>query len=1310
VSVTIGIAIKSGDLAQAVEGFERLGLSSQEAGAEVAKLGDGVKAGGDKIAAATIAAAASLNRFADSAESNSARAGKAADHAAAQVEALRRAIKETEAAGGPVSPEAIANLRKMEDALDANIRRVADYKNVQDEVRDKIKSARTESDLQRGSINDVGDVVERLGPKWADMLGKVSAGVGTFTAFYAATRKAIEGLKEFAGLDVDAKVQGWFRGLAEWTAGVDENRGAVDRLRNAQNILKHQGIDPAGKSLAELDALLEANSRKTADNAEEVEEAAKKAAAARKKAAEEAAAAEARAWEIATTAAQKAAEAQRTAGQAAIAWVGQLVAAADPVLAAEAKIADGWGRLQSAIEAGLSTEKTAAAIKVLLADLDRALDKAAALEVLKIKDAPAASGHSDGSGALEAARTAQEAERALDAFAAWAPTISMAGEVLSRFDADLGRGVQQAAALTAQVVQAYKAWTAAGSKQGFTAEGVAGGAATGSQIGGMGQSFGWWSGDRGSSQFGGKRSGDYGDIGSTIGGALGSFFGPIGGVIGGLLGGVLGGLVKSGADEGLATLRQTVTGVAMMVGKDEGGLGDLLRQVGTALDESLRQVLGELGANLLSIPEVSFKIRDDTVKVWVGSVERKFKDLGEATSFALQEILRQGEFSGIGPAVKQALESSYGQSLERLGETLDFAQYLDDLRLDDVGKAFQDAMREFSAQMREAVDLGFGQDLVVGAFGRNLATIRDQILGISESEDERIRRQAASYNAELAILRAKEETRQIDLAMQEAELEAKVATLAAEGQITTAGLELARERVRAHAAMVEVEGEILGAEAQMVAGQVSLLGAALFQLAAVQDALAASRTMLDALPQLISDEEIRRAIDGLGNVGGGWSAPSGSAGPSPAEEAARAEEERRRRAAAARDEALGAISSFADDGWFTKLRKMYEANNALRATYDELGMSLEEVQMAEFARQAALREEAVGSLGLASDAIRRRYDQIGATLAFLSDHAAELALSAEEFGRITSELGGQLFTSLAGQIAQAVGDQDALLALQRIEWQVKLANWQLEIERLRTLGVLTEEQLAELDRLLGVARAFDPTTGGSGATGGAEHDAAYWAAVRQEEAAQMQQEAAERMARAIAGLIDFQRSLFLDGSLSPLTGMQRLGVATDAAQAAVAALAAMGPNDARRADAISALPDVLRSYLAELANAYGTASSQYADGFAWVARVLAGITGQNIVPFPLPGSGGGAAGGGAGAGGGGLGNGRGGRNAADVLPFRNPSAIVPAAIDRNSFAGIETRIDATNSRLDRIAAAFEGLAQSEREAANETRRRFAGVA
>lgn len=125
------------------------------------------------------------------------------------------------------------------------------------------EAAEEVGELGRSSADTVG--------KLADISSKAALVAGAFKAGWEAGKLLREGLNDLTDGEFDRTISGWFEGLANWVAGADEAAGATDRLRNAQNILVKNGIDPAGKSLAEMDAIIEELSKKKYEAAEAAE-------------------------------------------------------------------------------------------------------------------------------------------------------------------------------------------------------------------------------------------------------------------------------------------------------------------------------------------------------------------------------------------------------------------------------------------------------------------------------------------------------------------------------------------------------------------------------------------------------------------------------------------------------------------------------------------------------------------------------------------------------------------------------------------------------------------------------------------------------------------------------------------------------------------------------------------------------------------------------------------------------------------------------------------------------------------------------
>ena len=468
--------------------------------------------------------------------------------------------------------------------------------------------------------------------------------------------------------------------------------------------------------------------------------------------------------------------------------------------------------------------------------------------------------------AREARKAAKDVERLMETATPEARTNNMlddfqtilgvVGKIAEGLDEGLANAIVLVGQLAAGMQAAYNATDAAGR--------AAGGAQTGQAVGALGQQFGWWKGDRGVSQFGGRMSGDYGDVGAMAGGAAGAvvggiFFGAIGAAIGSALGsiagGIKGGMIKRGADEGIAEIELAAGEIGMRVIKAEGKLGDAVKSVGEAMIAGLEQMATVIGGTLESLPNMGFKIRDDQIKVWVGEVVGYFKDVDEAVRFAVLEALKQADISGLSQEMATVLANTTAASLEELTADLEFGKWFERLGLDQMAVALDDIMLQFAEAVRNAQRLGLDVTRLGAWLGTQMTAVRNGILGVQESPEARIRREAAAFNQQLQIIRAEQEAKKAELLVKKAQLQAEIALMRAE-------MDLSGQRLELRAGMLDAEGSIVEAEFGMLASMM----AALQQ---VDTALAAVDLVLANLPNLISDEDIANALRNAGGGGGG---------------------------------------------------------------------------------------------------------------------------------------------------------------------------------------------------------------------------------------------------------------------------------------------------------------------------------------------------------------------------------------------------------------------------------------------------------
>jgi hypothetical protein len=1240
-NVQIGLEVRGQDVAQAVDSLRRIGVPAEEAAAKVEKLAEAAKLGGDKIAKAMLEAAAQVQRFGVAAENGSTRAATAGATAAFKINELKEAIKEAQAAGSPVDPDAVETLRQLEGASDQATRQMVRLREAQDDVKNATRSARAEGDLQRGQIGDLGDLLETISPGMAKVVGYGSAMGGAFLAGYAGTRKLIEGLKELTGIDVDGWAQRSLSGIADWLVNLgrkqDEAALSAERLRNAQNILKHRGIDPTGKSLEELDRLLEDNSRALAENKAKAQEAADAAAEAWKKRLEAV-----KAW----AAAELDAFNGVTAGHAAFAArLEQLTLAmrAGYLSAAEAlkllgKYETEWGAATAPQQGTPVVEvdpEPFREVKSLVLDIETATE--GTLEVIEAAIVAQAEG-------VKVAQMTRE--EWLDA--AWQMSGSIAA-VFGQLERTAGGTFGKIAGMIAGLARSVQ-----GSMQ------------FGDNLSAMGQAFGMSQG-----------------AASTMG-TMGMMFGIYRAIYDlgkGLVADQKARRYADGGQVGIADGNLSWYGGSTKFG------GEFARE----MRELIASIEDTLGGAFEDLAKISLKIRNDgkDVEAFVdGVMIGKFRSVDEAIRAAFGRALRSSSLSGLGELVAQGLEelnySGLDEAMAKLGQLREIAELDYDDGLSSLLESVRGLERLWAVlgeleTLTPAVAAGFAR--LAAAEARAWQDQRDAITGRERTaEEERAYReqQAVLFNAELALRRAEIEIKRFELAQEiellrgrvdaarvrenlggiDRDLEAR--NLEAQAAIMNAEVGMRSAHLNGLVALVEGEAEVRQAGLEVAKTAVEA------QLELLEAQLAAIDQLLAALPTAIDVGEIRLPnLGGAGDVGGVGPTAEGFAGELERlrrelmPDAARALADLNDRFAELRDQAaeLGLSTAELEELYGQMLERLQadtrkpwqdvlagsgpqaefdrilaEMAEGLQAYFD-LGLDGTEVLVATAERLAELGQSVAAGLA-PSVALGQQYDDLAERLQFLRDNAEALGFSVDDLGAIMAEAGSYLFLDLAERMARAIGDEETLASLQELRWQLELEQYRLEVERLIALGILTEEEVDRLRALLADLEDYDPTA----STGGGGWDPGQSAANAQQQAADQQAENARRMREAIERLIDFQRSLLLS-NLSPLTPQQRLAEAKSQAQGLIAQIMALGANDPARIELLNQLPEMLRNYLTELGAVWGTSNPAYAAGFAWVMEVLNALTGGNVLPGPGAGT----------VPGGGVGNG-GGWNGGNNLP------------------------------------------------------------
>lgn len=449
-----------------------------------------------------------------------------------------------------------------------------------------------------------------------------------------------------------------------------------------------------------------------------------------------------------------------------------------------------------------------------------------------------------------------------DNLASWVQSMQLVVGALGQVNNELGRTASLVLGIVAsfhelgQLQDKLAKATTRQEKAQIGAGLVATGVATGAQIGSLGQSFGLWSGDKGQGKFGGSKGGDYGTTGAAIGGGIGAALGTwalpgigtkVGAALGAVLGGMLGGAIKKGADEGLATLRLVGGQVAANIYKDEGGLGSVLKDIGTNINDALQSAMATLGGTIEGLPEVKLKVRGDTISAMVGVVRAKFKEMDDAIAFAVLEILKQGEFSGLSETVKTILGQSSALDLEQLADQLNFAKFYDQLGLEDVAIQMQNDLAAFRQQAQQAQAFGLDISRIGANLASSIAASRAGLLGIQEDPETVLRRKVAAWNLEKQLI-------ETELKVKIAELQMKLATVQGTAKLYDVETGLEAQRLAVRGAVVQ--------------GEAALVNASIAQFKAITDALAASQEALKAVQSqaFISEDEIRKALKGSGGA------------------------------------------------------------------------------------------------------------------------------------------------------------------------------------------------------------------------------------------------------------------------------------------------------------------------------------------------------------------------------------------------------------------------------------------------------------
>jgi TP901 family phage tail tape measure protein len=608
---------------------------------------------------------------------------------------------------------------------------------------------------------------------------------------------------------------------------------------------------------------------------------------------------------------------------------------------------------------------------------------------------------------------------------------------------------------------------------------------------------------------------DYAAVGAALGAAVGAGLASYalggmgtaqGAAWGAQIGAMLGSMIKKGAPKFFATLEGELGQVDFA-----GSLAALAPGIGDELQAGIEKVAAHLGGEFRSLAAgITFETREG-MKVVVGGIAHYFEkgDWASGIQFAIVEALKRADITGISAEAKAALQNTVADTMEELLSDLDFARFVETLGMDEVAVKLDDFALKFSETWTRMVDLGIdGAERLERWAVESLESQRNAILGITETEEERIRRQAAAFNHQLKILEAEQLARRADLLMRRAELEADL-------KISEGHAALVEHRLR-------VDGAFLAAESELVKAKIALYTATLQALEAIDALLASLPGMEISLGDV--NAAVRRAGGGfnkakadaerleemlassarqgmgewqgrLVDINEHWDDAIPLAHKN-AEALERIADARERETAALREQLRTEVEpflpgiqlgGFSPDGsalnvdtgeWAARVEEIIgwsedlaEANLAMLEETGMAAFTAEELAAATHMRMVGLAEEAIGSLGLPLEQTREQLRQLGQALAFLESQVAAGIISQGRYADVVAQVAQQQFLALGDALlgfldryyGDVAGYEDFRQRLEMTRFQLELANLRLQFELVKGLRILTDETVAFIE-------------------------------------------------------------------------------------------------------------------------------------------------------------------------------------------------------------------------------------------------------
>lgn len=618
-----------------------------------------------------------------------------------------------------------------------------------------------------------------------------------------------------------------------------------------------------------------------------------------------------------------------------------------------------------------------------------------------------------------------------------------------------------------------------------------------SAVGAALQTLGDFAMGDGSTNYGGELGGLGGLLGTGIG-AIAGKGNPAamqaGASLGQGIGTLLGSLFKKGLDDATAFITNEYISISgdSKLHDAVRAAGDTVRKIMSGLADSVGGALGDF--------EASIRQRGEKFYVYVLGTKSTFDSMEDAVQHLVTTLAKtEGVITDVSDNVAAALRNTAATTVQELERDLQVAMNVDRLGLNDFERGMRDLIDPLEELRRSAQRLGLDVTNVNQEIVASLAAERNAILGIEEDREAALRRRIDAYNAEVKAQRAA-------LLVQKAELQAKMAMTDVDITRGNVNTEVYREMIRSQGVWAETS--------LAQAGAVASATVAMAQTGA--EALAALDEALGSLSE-ITDADYEAALRRLRRQGGGGA----GAGVSPAEQHARDvealndqfdrmlrgllpgigttiaetfeqyhqlveearrlgeyEEEKYRELFALLQRELvdGILNRFAsaENSPADRLLDMQDAIDQAFADLQEVadtvgGVTIDDVnELIERAGAAwkGLVEDIIGSLGLPMQDTRNRIKGLSETLYALRVAVAQSQMTTERYHEVVRELRNREFVSLGNDLLAFVDryysemgiGEDLRQNIQRVQFQMELANLQLRYQLLVAEGLLVGEQ------------------------------------------------------------------------------------------------------------------------------------------------------------------------------------------------------------------------------------------------------------